>query len=44
MKKLFEELLKQFCDARGVGFVTLASDESIQKMLFMKATEAGLIQ
>lgn len=36
--------IKQFCNARGVGFVTLASDESIQKMLFMKATEAGLIQ
>lgn len=36
--------IKQFCDARGVGFVTLCSDESIQRMLFMKATEAGLIQ
>lgn len=36
--------IKQFCDARGVGFVTLCSDESIQRMLFMKGTEAGLIQ
>ena len=36
--------LKQFCDARGVGFITLCSDESIEKMLFWKATEVGLIQ
>ena len=36
--------IKQFCDARGVGFVTLCSDESIERMLFLKATEVGLIQ
>ena len=36
--------IKAFCDARGVGFMTLCSDESIQKILFMKATEAELIR
>ncbi len=36
--------LKAFCAARGVGFVTLSSNESIERMLFMKATEGGLIQ
>lgn len=36
--------IKSFCDARGVGFITLCSDESIEKMLFMKATEGGIIK
>ena len=36
--------LKQFCDARGVGFITICSDENIEKILFLKATEVGLIQ
>ena len=36
--------IEQFCSARGVGFLTLQSDERIEKMLFMKATEAELIR
>ena len=36
--------LKQFCAARDIGFVTVCSDESIERMLFQKATEVGLIQ
>lgn len=36
--------LRDFCAARGVGFVTVCSDESIERMLFQKATEVGLIQ
>lgn len=36
--------IKSFCDARGVGFVTLCSDESIEHMLFLKATEGGIIK
>ena len=36
--------LKDFCAARNVSFMTVCSDESIQRMLFMKATEVGLIQ
>ena len=36
--------IADFCAARGVGFVTVCSDESIEKMLFQKATEIGLIQ
>lgn len=36
--------IKNFCAARNVGFITVCSDESIEKMLFMKATEVGLIQ
>ena len=36
--------IADFCAARGVGFVTVCSDESIERMLFQKATEIGLIQ
>ncbi len=36
--------LRQFCQARGVGFLTFCSDESVEKILFMKATEEGLIR
>lgn len=36
--------IADFCAARGVGFVTVCSDESIEQMLFQKATEIGLIQ
>ncbi|MBR4863111.1 MAG: DUF58 domain-containing protein [Oscillospiraceae bacterium] len=36
--------LKDFCAARNVSFMTVCSDESIERMLFMKATEVGLIQ
>ena len=35
--------IKNFCASRNVGFVTVCSDESIEKMLFQKATEVGLI-
>ncbi len=48
--KAYEEALlyhqndiKQFCASRNVGFFTVCSDESIEKMLFCKATEVGLI-
>lgn len=36
--------IKEFCVARNVGFITLFSDESIEKLLFIKATEGGLIK
>ena len=36
--------IRSFCDARNVGFMTVCSDESIEKMLFQQATEARLIQ
>jgi uncharacterized protein (DUF58 family) len=49
--KAYEEALmyhqneiKQFCISRNVGFITLCSDESIEKILFLKATEGGLIK
>lgn len=32
-----------FCAARNVGFMTVCSDESIERMLFQKATEVGII-
>lgn len=32
-----------FCAARKVGFVSVCTSESIEKMLFQNATEAGLI-
>lgn len=35
--------IKQFCAARNVGFITVCSDESVERMLFQKATEVGLI-
>ena len=36
--------LRSFCDARGMGFLTFSSDESIEQILFMKATQEGLIR
>ena len=36
--------IKRFCAARNVAFMTVCSDESIEEMLFRKATEVGLIQ
>ena len=36
--------IKEFCASRNVRFITVCSDESIEQMLFQKATEVGLIQ
>lgn len=36
--------IRQFCTARNVQFLTVCSDESIERMLLQKATEEGLIQ
>ncbi len=36
--------LKSFCAARNVGFISLCSDEDIRHILFMKATEGGLVR
>lgn len=36
--------LKEFCDVRGIPFVTVCSDEPIENILFMKSTESGIIQ
>ena len=36
--------IKKYCASRDVGFITIASDESIERVLFNKATETGLIQ
>lgn len=35
--------LRQFCDTRGIPFVTVCTDEPIERILFMKSTEAGII-
>ena len=35
--------IHQFCAARNVQFMTVCSDESIERMLLQKATEVGLI-
>ena len=35
--------IREFCAARDVGFITVCSDESVERMLFYKATEEGLI-
>lgn len=39
-----EREIRRFCADRGVGLLTVCSDESIEKILFMKATEGGLIK
>jgi hypothetical protein len=36
--------IKSFCAARNVGVMTVCSDESLEEMLFKKATEVGLIR
>lgn len=36
--------LRDFCNSRNVGFITACSDEKIEKILFQKATEVGLIK
>lgn len=35
--------IREFCAARDVGFFSVCSDESIEHMLFEKATEVGVI-
>jgi uncharacterized protein (DUF58 family) len=37
-------LIKEFCAARGIGFLSVLTDEAIEKILFLKATEGGLIK
>ncbi|MBQ8235933.1 MAG: hypothetical protein IJZ37_04520, partial [Clostridia bacterium] len=39
-----QKQIKDFCGARGVGFITLCSDLPLEQMLFINATEVGLIQ
>ena len=36
--------ISDFCKSRGVGFVSVSSDESIGKILFMKVAEGGIIK
>ncbi len=36
--------IKDFCASRGVGFFTMCSDEKVERVLFERATEAGVIQ
>lgn len=36
--------IRSFCESRGAGFMTVCSDESIERMLFRQATEAGLVR
>ena len=38
-----QQQIREFCASRNVQFITVCSDESIERMLFMKATEVGLI-
>lgn len=39
-----QKQLRDFCASRNVAFITACSDECIEKMLFQKATEVGLIK
>lgn len=39
-----QSLLKNFCASRDAGFISVCSDKSIEEMLFMYATEGGLIK
>ena len=36
--------IRQFCESRGVGFFSVSTHQSIEEMLFLKATEARLIK
>jgi len=38
-----QEELSSYCRTRGIPFVTVSTDESIEHMLFMKSTESGII-
>ncbi|MBQ4055109.1 MAG: DUF58 domain-containing protein [Clostridia bacterium] len=45
-KKAFlyhQQQIRDFCAARNVGFFSVCSDERIERMLFEKATETGVI-
>lgn len=39
-----QKQLQDFCASRNVGFVTACSDDNIERILFQKATEVGLIK
>lgn len=39
-----ENDIRSFCESREAKFMTVCSDESIEKMLFRQATEVGLVQ
>ena len=39
-----QDEIRRFCAARDIRFITVCSDESVERMLFQKATEVGLIQ
>ena len=39
----YQNDMRQFCASRDIGFITVCSDESVERMLFEKATEVGLI-
>ena len=39
-----QEDIRRFCAARGVGFFSVCSDDSIERMLFLQATEVGLVR
>ncbi len=36
--------IKDFCASRGVGFFSMCCDEKVERILFDRATEAGVIQ
>ncbi len=35
--------IKEFCDVRGIPFISVCTDEPIENILFMKSTESGII-
>jgi hypothetical protein len=39
-----EEQIKSFCAEREIGLLTLCSDEEIEKILFLKATEGEVLK
>ena len=39
-----QKQIKEFCAARDAGFLSVCSDEDIEKILFLKATEGGVIK
>lgn len=49
--KAYEEALiyhqndiRSFCQSRNIGFLTVCSDEKMERILFLKATEEGMIK
>ena len=44
LEPVYEEQIKSFCAEREIGLLTLCSDEEIEKILFLKATEGEVLK